>query len=45
METPWSYYGADLDPEQLPAAPAQYRIDLYQNGAKAASLTLLPEGG
>ena len=45
VETPWFYYGADLDPEQLPAAPAQYRIDLYQNGAKAASLTLLPEGG
>lgn len=45
VNTAWSLYEADLDPSDLPAAPEAYRIDLYVNGEKAASLTLLPEGG
>lgn len=45
VHTPWSLYEANLDPAVLPAAPEAYQIDLYVNGEKAASLTLLPEGG
>lgn len=45
VNTSWSLYEADLDLADLPVAPEAYRIDLYVNGEKAASLTLLPEGG